>query len=357
MVDLSAFPTRQLLRWNLVVRMGLAVIAPLAVQYVLTGNLTGTGVIAALVAGFVSFGDLGPDVDQPRWTAVTVVATPMAVVAGAVLGPSPTGGLLIVFLLYLVHGALTEAGLVSQVAWFPVSALGLIAAVLSTGTGDVVDTALAAAAGSAWAAILLVVTPRFLHDSRLPIPPAALKVDTDRLRRMVRSPAWVDWHYPLLLGALATVVLVVADAVTGGFRPYWAVFALVGVLGPSPAAARQSGWETVASTLAGIALAAVMLSVGLDTTSVMVVAVLLLLIGTVLLLRHMILAKILMTPLPVILAAAALGANGSLALGLRLVEYVFGAGIGLVAAIGGGWLAARLSTEQADSDSQPDPAT
>ena len=357
MVDLSAFPTRQLLRWNLVVRMGLAVIAPLAVQYVLTGNLTGTGVIAALVAGFVSFGDLGPDVDQPRWTAVTVVATPMAVVAGAVLGPSPTGGLLIVFLLYLVHGALTEAGLVSQVAWFPVSALGLIAAVLSTGTGDVVDTALAAAAGSAWAAILLVVTPRFLHDSRLPIPPAALKVDTDRLRRMVRSPAWVDWHYPLLLGALATVVLVVADAVTGGFRPYWAVFALVGVLGPSPAAARQSGWETVASTLAGIALAALLLSVGLDTTSVMVVAVLLLLIGTVLLLRHMILAKILMTPLPVILAAAALGANGSLALGLRLVEYVFGAGIGLVAAIGGGWLAARLSTEQAHSDSQPDPAT
>ena len=41
------------------------------------------------------------------------------------------------------------------------------------------------------------------------------------------------------VGALATVVLVVAGAVTGGFRPYWAVFALVGVLGPSPAAARR----------------------------------------------------------------------------------------------------------------------
>ena len=357
MVDLSSFPTRQLLRWNLVVRMGLAVIAPLAVQYLLTGNLTGTGMIAALVAAFVSFGDLGPDGDQPRWTAVTVVAAPTAVVAGVVLGPSPTGGLLIVFLLYLVHGALTEAGLVSQLAWFPVSSLGLIASVLSTGSADVVGVALAAATGSAWAALLLVVTPRLVHDSRLPIPPAALKVDTDRLRRMVRSPAWVDWHYPLLLGTLATVVLVVADTVTGGFKPYWAVFALVGVLGPSPTAARQMGWETVASTLAGIALAALLLSVGLDTTSVMVVAVLLLLIGAVLLLRHAILAKVLMTPLPVILAAAALGPNGSLALGLRLVEYLLGAGIGLVAAIGGGWLAARLSTEQAHNDSQPDPAS
>ncbi len=357
MVDLSAFPTRQLLRWNLVVRLGLAVIAPLTVQYVLTGNLTGTFVIAALVAVFVSFGDLGPDVDQPRWTAVTAVAAPIAVVAGAVLGPSPTGGLLIVFLLYLVHGALTEAGLISQFAWFPVSSLGLIASVLSTGAADIAGVALAAAAGSAWAAILVVVTPRFVHDSRLPIPPTALKVDTDRLRRMVRSPAWVDWHYPLLLGTLATVVLVVADAVTGGFKPFWAVFALVGVLGPSVAAARRSSWETVASTLAGIALAALLLSVGLDTTSVMAVAGILLLIGAVLLLRRTILAKILMTPLPVILAAAALGPNGSLALGLRLVEYLLGAGIGLVAAIGGGWLAARLSTEQAHGDSQPDPGS
>ena len=125
---------------------------------------------------------------------------------------------------------------------------------------------------------------------------------------------------------------------------------------PSAAVARRSSWETVASTLAEIALAAVLLSVGLDTTSVMVVAVLLLLIGAVLLLRNMILARILMTPLPVVLAAAALGANGNLALGLRLVEYLVGAGIGLVAAIGGGWLAARLSTEQAHGETELNPA-
>lgn len=84
---------------------------------------------------------------------------------------------------------------------------------------------------------------------------------------------------------------------------------------PSAAVARRSSWETVASTLAGIALAAVLLSVGLDTTWVMIVAGIPLLIGAVLLLRNMILAKILMTPLPVVLAAAALGANGSLAPG------------------------------------------
>lgn len=350
-MDLSALPTRVVLRWDLAVRILLAVALPSAVAVWGGEGSAGPSLIAALVAALVSLSCLGPEVRRPAWVAVAAVGTPVAISLGIVLGTSNTRGILVVFLLYLVQGALTEAGLISQFAWFPVATAGLLATVLTTEADGVATIFLAACAGAAWAALLIAVVPLVLRPPRIPLPPAALQVDTARLRRMVTRPTLHDWVFPLLLGGLASVVLVAVDAMTGGFRPFWAVFALVGVLAPTAGKARSFTWQTVVSTLGGILVAAVMLASGLALGPRLLLALLMAIVGAAFLLRHGIIAKLLLTPLPVLVAAAAIGPGGSVALGYRLVEYLFGAGVGFVAALGGEWLTQRLETDRPEAQS------
>lgn len=345
-MDLSALPTGQLLRWDLAVRVALAVLVPLGLQAWRTGGVTGPGLTAGLIGALVSFACLGPELARPRWIAVAGIGTPVATLGGVVLGPSATGGVLWVFGIYLAQGALTQAGLISQLAWFPVATAGLAAAVLSTGTTPLGETALTAFGGSAWAVLLIVLVPKVLRAPRLPVPPGALAVDTARLRRMVTRPTLRDWVFPLLLAGLAAGLLLVVDALTGGFKPYWAVFALVGVLAPTAAETRRSTWEVVGSTLGGILLAGALLAAALPPATTLAVTVLLAIVGAVLLLRNGLVSKLLLTPLPVLLAAASLGPDGGLALGMRLFEYLLGAGVGLVAALAGERLSKRLSEDR-----------
>lgn len=345
-MDLSTLPTRTLLRWDLAIRIALSILGPVGVQFLRTGGVTGPTIVAALVAVLVSMSSLGPEATRPRWIAVAAVGTPVAVVVGTVVGPSATGGAVWVFLLYLVHGAMTEAGLISQLSWHPVATAGLAASVLSTGLNPVGEIAILTAGGALWSVLLMIVIPRLARAPRIPVPPGALAVDMARLRRMATNPALEDWIYPLLLGSLASGLLLVVDALTGGFRPYWAVFALVGVLAPTTAATRRSMWETVGSTLAGILVAAWLLSMGLAPAALFAAAIGLALVGAVLLLRNGLVSKLLLTPLAVIMAAASLGPESGLALTMRLTEYLLGAGVGFVAAFGGEWLTQHLEQDR-----------
>ena len=351
-MDLSVLPTRQLLRWDLAVRVGLAVLVPLGLQLWGDGSGTGSVIAVALVATLVSLASVGPELAQPRWVAVAAIGTPIALAMGTVLGPSPTGAVLWVFALYATQGALTQAGLISQLAWFPVATVGLLGSVLATGTTPVGEVALAGFAGSAWAVLLMLVVPRVVRAPRLPVPPGALAVDTDGLRRMVTGPTLAAWAFPLLLGGLAAGLLVVVDHLTGGFKPYWAVFALAGVLAPTAAATRKSTWETVGSTMGGLLLTAVLLSSELAAGTLLLLVVGMALVGAVLMLRNGLVSKVLMVPLPVLMAAAALGPDSALALGMRLVEYLLGAGVGFAAAVAGERLSRRLSEDRPAEQSE-----
>ncbi|MEZ5117843.1 MAG: hypothetical protein R2737_16400 [Candidatus Nanopelagicales bacterium] len=201
-MDLSALPLVAVLRWDLAVRALLAVLLPALIGLAVPW-LTHAAVLAAVVAALVSLSSLGPDLGQPRWTALAVVATPVAVTLGAWLAPTAGGGVLLVLLLFVVQGALTQAGLVGQLAWFPVSSAGLVAAALSPGRASLLAVAAAAAAGAAWAGLLVLLVPRVVRVPRLALPEGALAVDTPRLRRMVMRPHWRDWTFPLLLGGLS----------------------------------------------------------------------------------------------------------------------------------------------------------
>jgi uncharacterized membrane protein YccC len=141
-------------------------------------------------------------------------------------------------------------------------------------------------------------------------------------------------------------LLIIVNAVTGGFKPYWAVFALVGVLAPTASATRRSSWETVLSTLGGILLAVALLAAGLAPGLLLLVTVGLGLVGALLLLRSGTLSKALLTPLPVIAAAMALGPESGLALSMRLVEYLLGAGVGFAAAVCAEWLSQHLNEDR-----------
>lgn len=345
-MDLSALPLVAVLRWDLAVRALLAVLLPALIGLAVPW-LTHAAVLAAVVAAMVSLSSLGPDLGQPRWTALAVVATPVAVTLGAWLAPTAGGGVLLVLLLFVVQGALTQAGLVGQLAWFPVSSAGLVAAALSPGRASLLAVAAAAAAGAAWAGLLVLLVPRVVRVPRLALPEGALAVDTPRLRRMVMRPHWRDWTFPLLLGGLSALLLVLAGLLTGGFRAYWVVFALVAVLGPTSAATRQSAWETVAAAMVGIALAGVLVAWDPDALVVVACVLALAVAGALVLLRNGMLSKALLTPLPVVFAARAAEGPGSGALGLRLVEFLVGAGVGLAAAVASEWLVQRLERDRA----------
>jgi uncharacterized membrane protein YccC len=175
-----------------------------------------------------------------------------------------------------------------------------------------------------------------------------LEVDTDRLRRMVAHLSWHDWGFPLVLGVASAALLVVFDALTGGFKPYWSVLAFVSVLAPTAAETRRSAWETIASTAVGVVLAGVVLAFDLSPSATIMAIALLGIAGALLLLRQGFVSKALITPLPVVLAAAALGTEGAIALPVRLGEYVVGASLGVAVVVLTDWAGRRLSPAEED---------
>jgi hypothetical protein len=341
-VDLSAFPTRAVLRWDLAVRLVLALAIPLGVG-VVVGDLGEVTIAATMAAALVSFGNLGPDLSSRPWLAVTAIGVPLAMVLGVGSARLPSGGVLVVFVLFTVHGALARSGMVAQLAWFPVATAGMLAALLIGPEASVTGVAVGATAGAVLAVALAISVPLVLRAPRLTVPSEALEVDTDRLRRMVRDPSWRDWAFPLALGVASAALLVVFDALTGGFKPYWSVLAFVSVLAPTTAETRRSAWETITSTAAGVALAGVVLALDLSLSATAATISLLGVVGSLLLLRQGFVSKALITPLPVVLAAAALGTDAAIALPVRLGEYVVGAALGVVVVVLTDWAGRRVT--------------
>lgn len=347
-MDTSAFPTRAVLRWNLAVRVLLAIALPL-VAGAMTGGLTTTVLAATMAAALTSFGSLGPDLSVPRWNLVAAVGVPAAIVLGASSARLPSGGLLAVFGLFAIHGAFTRAGMLSQIAWFPVATAGMLAAVLIEPDTSMSSVAVGAAAGGLLGFVLMLVVPLVVRPPRLAVPAEALAVDTGRLRRMVTSPSWVDWAFPLLLGAMSAGLLLLFNVLTDGFKPYWSVLAFVSVLAPTAAETRRSAVETVAATLVGVLLAGVVLVVDISLVAKLGVITLLGVVGALLLIRQGFAAKALTTPLAVVVAAVALDGDGLIALPIRLGEYLIGALLGVIVMVVTERLGRRLS-EDTDED-------
>ena len=348
-MDTSAFPTRAVLRWDLAVRLLLALVLPLAVG-ALTGGLTTTVLTATMAAALTSFGSLGPDVSLRRWDVVAAVGVPVAILLGASSARLPSGGLLAVFLLFAAHGAFTRAGMLSQIAWFPVATAGMLAAVLIEPDTSLGSVAIGAAAGGLLGFLLMFVVPLVVRPPRLAVPAEALAVDTERLRRMVTSPSWVDWAFPLLLGAMSAGLLLLFNVLTDGFKPYWSVLAFVSVLAPTAAETRRSAVETVGATMVGVLLAAVVLVVDVPLGAKLGVIALLGVVGALLIIRQGFAAKALTTPLAVVVAALALGGDGLVALPIRLGEYLVGAALGVTVMVVTERLGRRLSADTAEDE-------
>jgi hypothetical protein len=83
-VDLSALPTRTVLRWDLAVRIGLAILGPLLVQAWLTAEVLGTALITGLAAALISLSSLGPESAGCRLSLIPTTAAPVAEVAAEI---------------------------------------------------------------------------------------------------------------------------------------------------------------------------------------------------------------------------------------------------------------------------------
>lgn len=353
-MDLAALPPAALWRWDLGVRMMLAVLAPVGASMVLFGELTSGSVAAVMSAALVSFASLGPDLSSRTWVAVAAIGVPVAMVLGVLSARLGSSGALLVFVLFTVHGAMVRTGLLAQLAWFPVSLGGMLAALLATGTTGLAAVGVGAVLGSMLAVGLIVGVPLVVRAPRLPIPPEALALDTSRLRRMATEPRLRDWLFPLALGGLSAGLLLVTTALTGGFKPYWSVIAFVSVLAPSSAKTRASAIETVVASLVGVALTAAVLRLGLPQGLEVFVIVVLGVAGALLILRNGMLSKALLTPLPVVIAVAALDVDGALALPLRVLEFVVGAALGLATVVVADYLGRRLWRDRDRDRDEPE---
>ena len=336
------FPMRAVLRWDLAVRLLLSLAIPLGIGAAL-GDLGAVTVAATMAAALVSFGNLGPDLSSRRWLLVTALGVPLAMVLGVASSRLASGGVLVVFALFTAYGALARSGMVAQLAWFPVATAGMLAALLIGPDVSLADATLGAIAGAGLAVVLGAAVPLVLRPPTLTLPPEAMEVDGDRLRRMVAHPSWRDWAFPLVLGVTSAALLVVFEALTGGFKPYWSVLAFVSVLAPTAAQTRRSAWETIGSTAVGVALAAVVLALDLGLSATVVTIGVLGIVGATLLLRQGFVSKALITPLPVVLAAASPGVDAAIALPVRLGEYVVGAVLGVVVVVLTEWAGRRLT--------------
>lgn len=333
-MDTSQFPPKALLRWEFAVRIVLAVLGPLIVGQLLGVTSPDSGVTAALAAALVSLSTVGPDVRRWEWSVTAALMTPLAMAVGALLTSADAGVLsgLFVLVLFTIHGLMLQAGLMSQLAWYPVAAGGMLGVVLGAGVTQVGTTLLALVLGSAWALVLMIVVEPVVRSPLLPIPSQALRPDVALLRGAVTAPTVRVWAFPLLLGSLATGLLVAVNWLTGGYKPYWSVFALVSVLGPTAARTRKSARDTVVASVAGVALSGVLISLSWEPRMLVLVVMGLSAVGALLLLRRGIFAKTLLTPLPVVLAALALADDATPALKSRLAQYLLGVAVAVVAA-------------------------
>lgn len=339
-MDLTHLPRRSLLRWDPAVRVALAIGGPLAVVAAWTG--TPAGFLPAVVAVLVTSSSLGPDMGQRRWSAFAAVLTPVAGLGGVLAAnswlPLRLG---YVFGLYALLGVFLLAGLVTQLAMAPVAAAGLYATVLAADTQLTWPGVLIVLGGAAWGYLLIPATA-LIPFPRLPIPAGALTPRTTTLHRMFTRPTLRDWGYPLLLGTLSAVVLLVAGVMTDNASSYWAVTALVSVLAPAAAHTRAVGWQTVLASVAGVLLIFLLADLGWPDAVLVTVSLLLGCLGVLVLLTHGTASKVLTTQLIVILVAVAAGNDPADLAGLRLWHYALGVTVALLAAGAAEFLALRL---------------
>ena len=340
-MDLSTLPRRSLLRWDPAVRVALAIGVPLAIGAARTG--TSVGFLPAVVAVLVTLSNLGPDMgDQRRWSVFAAVLTPVGSIGGVLAAhawlPLRLG---YVFVLYAILGVFLLAGLLTQLAMAPVAAAGLYATVLSADAQLTWPLVLTVVAAATWG-YLLIPAIALIPFPRLPIPAGALSPRTMILRRMFTRPTLHDWGYPLLLGALSALVLLVAAAMTDNASSYWAVTALVSVLAPAAAHTRAVGWQTVLASVAGVLLIFLLADLGWPDAVLMTVSLLLGALGVLVLLTHGTASKLLTTQLIVILVAVAAGTDPADLAGLRLWHYALGITVALLSAGAAEILALRL---------------
>jgi hypothetical protein len=343
-MDLSAFPMSVLLRWELLARASLALFVPLGVGFAVSGDLS--GIVAALVAAMVSLSCLGPDVRSLPWSGLAAVGTAAATLIGIAMGGANLGlQFLLVFGLFALLGVAMLAGMISQLAVTPIAFLGMIAMVLAGGQLSVAVT-VQVCAGAAWAFVLIVVLPRWSRWPRLPVPAAALLPDTELIWGMVTRPSIRRWGFPLLLGVLASAVLYGASILNDGSRPYWAVLGLIGALGPAASKTREAGWQTVVGTALGVVVALLLFQLPFADGALLVVSLALGLVGVLVLLTNGLLSKALLTVLVIVLVAILTGDDPGDVAGLRLLDYVIGAGIAMLAAGLAEYLAHRLEEDR-----------
>lgn len=345
-MDLTPFPRRQVLRWELFVRVILALLIPLLIGVIANGDLVGllAGVIAALIA--ISY--LGPDAGLFGWSVLAAAGTALAAMGGLLIGAAhPALQLAVIFALFTALGAAMLAGLISQLAVTPVAFIGLITIVL--GDGNLTPgAALLICGGAVWSLFLIAVLPRWSGWPRLPLPSQALQPDVQLLRRMVRRPQLRLWGFPLLLGALATGVLLLAWIFDDGARPYWAVLGLVGALGPVATKTRRDGWQTVGGTVLGVFAALFLFELPLADGAALTIGLLLGFLGVLVMLTHGLWSKALLTVLVVVLIAVLTSDAPGAVAGLRLVDYLLGATAALLAAGLAEYLAQRLEEDRPD---------
>jgi hypothetical protein len=343
-MDLSAFPRKILLRWELVVRGALALLVPWGIGYAVNGDFS--GLLAALVAALVSLSCLGPDVRSLRWSTIAAVGSVASTVLGLFLSSQALPlQFLLIFVLFAGLGAGMLAGLISQLAFTPIAFLGMIGMVLA---GDDVDGTiiLLALGGAAWALLLIAIVPLWQGWPRLPIPADKLAPDTDLLRRMVARPRWKEWGFPVLLGGLAAAVLYGANLLNDGTRPYWAVLGLVGALGPTARKTRDDSKQTVVGTAVGVVIALLLFQLPLADGVLLLATVGLGLTGVLITLTNGMLSKALTTVLVIVLIASLTGDDPGDVAGLRLLDYLIGAGIAMLAAGLAEYLAQRLEEDR-----------
>jgi hypothetical protein len=343
-MDLSVFPRREVLRWELFVRTILALSVPLLIGYALNGDLS--GILAALIAGLASISYLGPDAGLFGWAVFAAVGTAASALLGfLVSGASGPVQLIVVFALFTGLGAAMLAGLLSQLAFTPLAMIGLLIIVLAEGSLTV-EIAAQVCAGAGWALLLIAVLPRWSGWPRLPLPIEALRPDLALLRRMIRRPRWAEWGFPLLLGALATAVLVAADILNDGTRPYWAVLGLIGALGPVAANTRRASWQTVVGTVVGVVGALLLLALPLSQGQALAISSALGFLGVLVLLSHGVLSKAALTVLVLVMIAILTGDDPADVAGLRLIDYLIGAAVAMAAAGVAEYLAQRLEEDR-----------
>ena len=350
-MDLSAFPARVVLRWELSVRAALAVSVPLLVGYWRGGGTS--GLLAAIVSANIAIAYLGPDLGIFRWSVFAAVGTPIAILIGvSVTGPPHIGSAVYMLLLFTGFGAMMMAGLTSQLAFNPIAITGLISTTLLQGPVTatmVVHVVL----GAVWSLALIAVLPRWRGWPRIPVPAGALAPNTALLRRMLRHPRRRDWAFPLLLGVLAVAVVVLAATIGGSSRPYWATIALIAVLGPNRQQTVAEGSHYMAAAFIGVAAALALLALPLPTVVAIVLVVAIGALGALVLLLRPLLAKASITFLVVSLVSLLAGLDSSLVGGERFMATALGVAVGVLAAGAGEFLASRIEDESTSVEGSP----